>query len=52
MEDKIFKTIEDIQEAQVSVGGRFLKQQEIKDMRVEDLLKLLIPNGVSFVIEY
>ena len=52
MEEQIFKTIENIQEAQVEVGGRFLKQQEIKDMRFEDLLKLLIPNGVNFIIQY
>ena len=49
---KINKIIEDIQQAQVDAGGRFLRQQEIKEMTVEYLLKLLIPNDVEFLIKH
>ena len=43
--------IEDIQEAQVAAGGRFMRSHEIKEMSVGTLLKLLIPNGVEFKIK-
>ena len=49
---KLNKIIEDIQEAQVDAGGRFLRQQEIKEMSVEYLLKLLLPNDVEFIIKH
>ena len=49
---KLNKIIEDIQQAQVDAGGRFLRQQEIKEMSVEYLLKLLIPNDVEFIIKH
>lgn len=52
MEEQLLKTIEDIQEAIVEKGGKFLKQQEIKDMKFEDLLKLITPNGIGFKVEY
>lgn len=43
--------IEDIQQAQIEAGGRFMRQREIKEMKVVDLLKLLLPNNVEFVIK-
>ena len=49
---KLNKIIEDIQQAQVDAGGRFLRQQEIKEMSVEYLLKLLLPNDVEFIIKH
>lgn len=49
---KLNKIIEDIQQAQVDAGGRFLRQQEIKEMSVEYLLKLLLPNNVEFIIKH
>jgi len=49
---KLNKIIEDIQQAQVDAGGRFLRQQEIKEMTIEYLLKLLIPNDVEFLIKH
>lgn len=48
----IDEIIEDIQQAQVDVGGRFMRQKEIKEMKVEELLKLLLPNNVEFIIWY
>jgi hypothetical protein len=44
--------IEDIQQAQVDAGGRFLRQNEIKKMTVEELLQLLLPNNVEFEIKH
>jgi hypothetical protein len=44
--------IEDIQQAQVDAGGRFMRQKEIKEMKVEELLQLLIPNNVEFTIKH
>lgn len=44
--------IEDIQEAQLDAGGRFLRQKEIKEMTVEQLLNILIPNDVQFIIKH
>lgn len=44
--------IEDIQKAQVDAGGRFLRQEEVKEMKVGDLLNLLVPNNVTFEIKY
>lgn len=49
---KLNKIIEDVQQAQVDAGGRFLRQQEIKEMTVEYLLKLLLPNDVEFIIKH
>lgn len=46
------ETIEDIQQAQVDAGGRFLRQNEIREMRVEELLTLLLPNNVEFEVKY
>lgn len=46
------EVIEEIQEAQINCGGRFLKQKEIKKMTVEQLLKLLLPNKVQFKVTY
>lgn len=44
--------IEDIQEAQVDAGGRFMRQKEIKEMKVGELLQLLLPNSVYFDIKH
>lgn len=44
--------IEDIQQAQVDAGGRFMRQKEIKRMTVEELLQLLLPNNVEFTIKH
>lgn len=49
---KVDDIIEDIQAAQVEAGGRFLRQFEIRKMTVEELLNLLIPNNVSFIIKF
>lgn len=49
---KINEIIEDIQEAQINAGGRFLRQDEIKKMTIEELLELLLPNNVEFNIKY
>lgn len=48
----ISEIIEDIQHAQINAGGRFMRQKEIKEMKVEELLKLLLPNNVKFIIKY
>ena len=48
----ISEIIEDIQQAQVDAGGRFLRQKEIKEMKVEELLQLLLPNSVEFIIKH
>ena len=45
------EVIEDIQLAQVEAGGIFLRQIEIRKMTVEELLNLLIPNNVCFIIK-
>lgn len=52
MEEDIFKIVEDLQEALVFKGGRFLKQTEVKDMRVGNLLELIVANGIGLVVEY
>lgn len=49
---KVEDIIEDIQIAQMEAGGRFLRQFEIRKMTVEELLNLLIPNNVSFIIKF
>lgn len=49
---KILSIIEDVQEAQIQAGGRFLRQQEIQDMKFGDLIRLLVPNKVEFNIKY
>ncbi len=46
------EVIEDIQLAQVEAGGIFLRQCEIREMTVEELLNLLIPNKVDFTIKF
>lgn len=46
------KIIEDIQEAQILAGGRFIRKKEIKEMTVKHLLELLIPNNVTFEIKH
>lgn len=51
IEQLINEILENIQEVQVNAGGRFLKQSEIKKMTVEELLLLLIPNGVLLRLE-
>jgi len=50
--ENINKIIEDIQEAQINAGGRFMRQKEIKEMKVEELLQLLLPNNVEFIIKH
>tara|TARA_R110000772_G_scaffold209931_5_gene320481 strand:+ start:591 stop:881 length:291 start_codon:yes stop_codon:yes gene_type:complete len=50
--EEINKIIEDIQQAQIDAGGRFLRQAELREMRVESLLKLLVPNNVEFVVKH
>jgi hypothetical protein len=44
--------IEDIQEANIECGGVFLRQKEIKNMTVEQLITRLLPNNVEFNIKY
>jgi hypothetical protein len=46
------EVIEDIQEAQIAAGGRFLRQKQIKELSVKDLLELLLPNNVVFYVHY
>lgn len=46
------EVIEDIQQAQVDAGGRFMRQKEIKEMKIVELLQLLLPNNVEFEIKY
>lgn len=46
------KIIEGIQKAQVDAGGRFLKRSEIEKINVGELIKLLIPNNVSFEVKH
>jgi hypothetical protein len=48
----INEIIEDIQQAQIDAGGRFLRQAELREMKVESLLKLLVPNNVEFVVKH
>jgi len=50
--EKLNEIIEDIQESQVNSGGRFMRQKEIKEMKVGDLLELLLPNNVEIIIKY
>jgi hypothetical protein len=52
MKKSLDDIIEDIQEAQVEAGGRFLKRSVIKEMKVLDLINLLLPNNVEFNIKY
>ncbi len=42
--DNIYSLIEDIQAINIEAGGRLLTQSEIRNMTVEELLKLLVPN--------
>ena len=51
-EKKITTIIDDIQESQILCGGKFLRQSEIKEMTVDELLHLLIPNGVDFNVSF
>lgn len=48
----INKIIEDIQQAQIKAGGKFLYQSEIKNMTVKEILELLVPNSVEFKINF
>lgn len=50
--NKVNDVLEDIQKAQVDAGGRFFRRKEIEDMKVVDLLCLLIPNEVEFKIKH
>lgn len=50
--EKINEIIEDVQEAQIKAGGKFLRQKQIKEMKFEDILKLLLPNSVEFKIKH
>ena len=49
---KVMEAIEDIQEAIVEAGGCFLRRADVEDMRVVQLLRILLANGVSVKIEY
>jgi hypothetical protein len=42
--------LEDIQIAQIEVGGRYMRRSEIASMSVQQLLEMLVPNGVRFDI--
>lgn len=44
--------IEDIQQAIVDAGGRFMRQKEIGEMKTNDLLNLLLPNHVEFEVKH
>ena len=46
------EVLEDIQEASIEVGGRFIRQSSIRKMTVGELLELLIPNNVQFIIRH
>lgn len=49
---KTNEIIEDIQEAVVEAGGRFMRQHEIRRMTVEELLNMLTPNDVEFTVKH
>lgn len=49
---QINNILEDIQEAQVDAGGAFIRRDRIADMKVGELLELLVPNNVEFQIKY
>ena len=44
--------LEDIQQAHVECGGCFVRQKEIADMTVGELLKILTLNNVEFTVKY
>lgn len=46
------EVIEDIQQAHVDAGGCFIRQKEIREMKVGDLLDSLIPNNILFEVVY
>lgn len=48
----IDEIIEDVQQSQVDAGGRFMRRKEIMEMPFGELLSLLIPNNVHFLIEH
>jgi len=52
MKTTIDEVIEDIQQAQIDAGGVFIRQRIIKQMTVEKLLSLLLPNNVEFIIRH
>lgn len=48
----IDEIIEDVQQSQVDAGGCFMRRKEIMEMPFGELLSLLIPNNVCFLIEH
>lgn len=51
-DEKVFFEIENIQEAIVIMSGKFVFSREIKNMRVEDLLIMLIQNNTTLVLNH
>jgi hypothetical protein len=47
----IFDVLEDIQKIQVEAGGRFWRQEYIKNLTIKELLETLLPNGVTFKVK-
>ncbi len=48
----ITEQLENIQEEIINAGGRFMKQEEIRYMRIEDLLNICVCNHIDFSIKY
>ena len=46
------EVLEDIQEAMVNCGGRFVRRDEFAEMEVQDLLGMLLPNKVEFTVKH
>lgn len=45
------EVLEQIQEAIVKSGGSFFKQSELRQMSVEDIISMTLPNGVHYTIK-
>jgi hypothetical protein len=52
LEIEVEGIIEAVQEAIINSGGKFFKQKEIREMKVEDFLYLIIPNEISVTITW
>lgn len=47
---KTDEILEDIQEANIKAGGRFIRRSEFAKMRLIEVLHLLTPNNVKFKV--
>ena len=52
LDKEIRSTIEDIQECIIIVGGRFIRQEEILNMNVRELLTMINPNNIEFRVKH